>query len=206
MALLPQDPRQQKLVLIGLIPVLIAFAYWYFMYQPRSARITEMESHYEELVARNQSAEAIVRQFGGNLGQQLAIYEQHLKAIEQLVPSRNDIPALLVAMGEQAQSHSVRWGGFTPSAEEPGAFYSKQGYEISVVGEYHDIGSYLAAVGSLPRIVKPGELKLSVETPPPGRDAALPPLLRAVFRVETYILPAPGDTTAGAAAPQAGGA
>lgn len=207
MALLPQDPGKQKQVLIGLIPVLLGFAFWYFMYQPRTAQIEELQSHYEELVTRNRSAEAIVQKYGGNLGQQLAIYRQHLAAIEELVPSRNDIPALLVAMGEQAQTYNVTWGGFTPAAEQPGDFYSKQAYEISVVGEYHDIGSYLAAVGSLPRIVKPGDLKLSVE-PRADRDEALPPLLRAVFRAETYVLPAPGDTAGRAvqaATPNAGG-
>lgn len=195
MALLPQDPKQQKLVLFGLIPILIAFAYWYFMHQPRTAKIEEMQTHYEELDAKNKSTEAIVKQFGGNLGQQLAIYEQHLGAIEKLIPSRNDIPALLVAMGEQAQANNVLWGGFTPSAEEPGEFYSKQAYEISIVGQYHEVGSYLASVGSLPRIVKPGELKLSVESTP-ERDPGLAPLLRAIFKVETYVLPMPGDSVA----------
>lgn len=199
MALLPQDPAGQKRLLVGILPVLVAVAYWQFMYSPRKVEIADLQDHYDQLDAKNRGTEAIIKQYGGNLTQQLAIYQEHLAAIEKLVPSRNDIPALLVAMGEQAQNHNVRWGGFTPAPEADGEYYSKQTYEITVLGEYHDVGSYLAAVGSLPRIVKPTELKLTVENQE-GRDDALPPVLRGVFRVETYVLPAPGEVRADSSA------
>ena len=35
MALLPQDPQKQKLILIGLLPILLAFGYYYFFHTKR---------------------------------------------------------------------------------------------------------------------------------------------------------------------------
>ncbi|NJD11725.1 MAG: hypothetical protein FIB01_15235 [Gemmatimonadetes bacterium] len=193
MALLPQDPQKQKLLLLGIVPFLLALAYYQFLYRPRSTEIDGLQTRYETLASQNQAAEAALARYGPNLGRQLALYEQHLAVIERLIPSRNDIPNLLVAMGEQAQATQVQWGGFVPAAEEAGAYYSKQSYEISVSGLYHDIGSYLAAIASLPRIVKPGGMDLKVTTSRNPRDPAQPPLLRARFDVETYVLPAPGE-------------
>lgn len=193
MALLPKDPQKQKLVLIGLVPIVLAVAYYQFLYRPRRTQIDELQTRYETLASQNKAAEATLARYGPNLGRQLAIYEQHLAVIERLIPRRNDIPNLLVAMGEQAQANQVQWGGFVPAAEEAGQYYSKQSYEISVSGLYHDIGSYLSAIGSLPRIVKPGGMDLKVTTARNPRDPSLPPLLRARFDVETYVLPTPGD-------------
>jgi type IV pilus assembly protein PilO len=194
MGLLPKDPAAQKRVLIGVIPILLALAYYQFVYSPRSVEIEAERTRLETLVSQNAAAEAAVARYGPNLRQQLEIYEAHLATIETLVPRRNDIPNLLVAMGEQALEHRVQWGGFVPKAEEAGEHYSKQTYEINVSGMYHDIGSYLAAVGSLPRIVKPGAVYLNLTQARAGRDPSLPPLLRARFDVETYVLPSPGET------------
>lgn len=201
MALFPRDPKQQKLLLVGIVPILLAGAYYQFLYGPRRIRIDELQTRYETLASQNRAAEAAMARFGPNLGRQLAVYEQHLAVIERLIPSRNDIPNLLVAMGEQAQANRVQWGGFVPAAEEAGQYYSKQSYEISVAGMYHDIGSYLAAIASLPRIVKPGRMDLKVTADRNPRDPSLPPLLRARFDVETYVLPAPGEVRPDSAKP-----
>jgi type IV pilus assembly protein PilO len=205
MALLPREPQKQKLLLLGIVPILLAVAYFQFMYRPRQAEIDELRTRYETLASQNTAAEAAIARYGPNLGRQLAIYEQHLSVIERLIPRRNDIPNLLVAMGEQAQANRVQWGGFVPAAEESGQYYSRQTYEISVSGMYHDIGSYLSSIGSLPRIVKAGRMNLAVTASRNPRDPSLPPLLRARFDVETYVLPSPGDVPVDSAkAPAAG--
>ncbi|HSJ12825.1 MAG TPA: type 4a pilus biogenesis protein PilO [Longimicrobiales bacterium] len=204
MALLPKDPQKQKLVLIGLIPVLLAFAFYYLVYTPRAEQIATLQDEFDRLEASNAATEAGMSRYGANLSGQLEIYKQHMTIIERLIPRRNDIPNLLVAMGEQAQAYNVVWGGFSPSVEEPGPYYDRAAYEISVTGTYHDVGAYLAAVGSLPRIVKPTSVRLSVlaltAQQQSRRRADAPPLLKASFQIETYVAPQPGqtdDTTAG---------
>jgi Tfp pilus assembly protein PilO len=60
---------------------------------------------------------------------------------------------------------------------------------MGVKGTFHEVGEFLAEVGSLPRIVTSTELKL-------GRkgteiDRAGSPLVDASFRIVTYVLPEP---------------
>jgi Tfp pilus assembly protein PilO len=74
-----------------------------------------------------------------------------------------------------------------------GTFYTKSSYEFQVIGDYHNVGDYLASIASLPRIVTPVDLELTefrgaeVVT----RDMEAPVLAR--FRIETYVLPEGGQ-------------
>ena len=59
-------------------------------------------------------------------------------------------------------------------------------YELQWNGNYHSIGEYLTAIGSLARIVRPEGLNLTVAN---GGGNGLP-VLGAAFRIQTYIMPA----------------
>jgi type IV pilus assembly protein PilO len=190
MALLPQDPARQKLVLIALLPFVGAFAYWYFLHQPKVLDIEALEQRLETLAHSNQTARAIAANGGPELENRLAIYEQHMFRVEQLIPSREEVPALLNSVTARAQSAGVELAGYKPGGEEAGAHYSRQFYDISVLGSYHDVGQFLASIGSLPRIITATGLKLTPR-PETARDGSQ--ILNASFRIETYILPSAED-------------
>jgi type IV pilus assembly protein PilO len=190
MALLPQDPARQKLVLIALLPFVGAFAYWYFLHQPKVLEIEALEQRLETLAHSNQTARAIAANGGPELENRLAIYEQHMLQVEQLIPSREEVPALLNSVTARAQSSGVELAGYKPGGEESGGHYSRQFYEISVLGSYHDLGDFLASIGSLPRIITATGLKLTPRAES-ARDGSQ--ILNASFRIETYILPSPED-------------
>lgn len=190
MALLPQDPQKQKQLLIGLVPILIAFGYYYFYHTKRVEEVTALESSIERLEVANAGMRSIVSRYGQDLQQRLAVYQAHVGQLEQLIPRREDVPVLISQITARAQELRVELAALNPSVEEAGEFYSRQTYELQVLGDYHGIGEYLTAIGSLPRIVKSTEMKLNVAeaATEPGQS----PTLRAIFRIETYIVPDPG--------------
>lgn len=197
MALLPQDPQKQKLVLAGLLPVLLAFGYYYFYHTKRVTEADALQANVDRLEASNAGMRQIVGRFGQDFQQRLAIYQAHVEQLEQLIPRREDVPVLISQITARAQDLGVELAALNPAAEEPGEFYSRQTYELQVLGTYHGIGEYMTAIGSLPRIVKATEFKVNTDVPAtePGES----PLLRAMFRIETFIVPDPGtvvDTAA----------
>ena len=192
MALLPQDPQKQKMVLAALLPVLLAFGYYYFYHTKRVAEAETLQADVERLEVSNAGLRQIVGRYGQDFQQRLAVFQAHLGQLEQLIPRREDVPVLISQITSRAQDVGVELAALNPSVEEAGEFYSRQSYELQVLGTYHSIGEYMTALGSLPRIVKSTEVKLNTDTPAtePGES----PRLRAMFRIETFIVPEPGTS------------
>jgi len=188
MALVPSDPKARNRFLIGLLPLLLLVAYWNFVHAKDKERIAAAEQRLETLETKNAAARAIAARGGPELEKKLAIYEQHMARLEELIPSREEVPELLHAMELRARESGVELALLKPEAQTQVDYYTKQVYAMSVIGAYHDVGRFLTAVGSLPRIVTPVELELKPrnETDKLGRMK-----LDAQFKIQTYILPAP---------------
>jgi type IV pilus assembly protein PilO len=198
MALLPSDPQQQKRFVIGALPLLLLFGYYQFLHGSRVEQADALESRLEQLTATNNAAKAIASRGGPELEKRLAIYEQHMRQLEELIPKREEVAELLHAMTLRAKSSGVDLTKVKPEADDPGPFYTKKVYELGVKGTYHDVASFLTEIGSLPRIVTPIDLKL---VKPQGgamaRNGA--PVLEANFRIVTYVIPEPATASADSA-------
>lgn len=201
---LPKDPEQQKRLLIGLVPLFLAFGYYQFMHGKRVEENDALQTRFEELDRRNKLMRPQALTGGAELQQKMALYEQHMKRLEELIPQSEEVPQLLNSMSERAQDAMVDLALLRPEVENPGQFYIETSYQIEVHGNYHEIGRYLAMIASLPRIITPIELKLAPKPADTLRDGT--PRLEAGFRIVTYVAP-PAPATPVAApngAPQGG--
>jgi Tfp pilus assembly protein PilO len=185
MALLPSDPQVQKKLIIALAPLLLLLGYWYFLYGPEQKEIGKLEQRLEQLEGKNASARARA-QGGPELEKKLALYEDQILRLEKLVPRSDEVPELLYDLTLRAQENGVELARLNPQDESAGAYYNLYTYDIAVFGGYHDIGRYLAAVGSLSRIVTSYDVRLQ---PRPERDRSGAIRLQAEFRIKTYALP-----------------
>jgi type IV pilus assembly protein PilO len=197
MGFLPKDPALQKKLVIGLIPLLLAGAYYQLMHTKRVEAIETLETTLQTLESVNGAAKVLAEQGGPELQQRLALYEQHMERLEMLIPRREQVPELLHAMTLRAQGTGVELTRMKPEAEEPTPYYTRQTYEIGVRGTYHDVGLFLSEVGSLPRIITPTEFKLAGNTGLMNKQGM--PLLNANFRIVTYIIPEPTVVSADSA-------
>ncbi len=99
------------------------------------------------------------------------------------------MPQLLSDISERAQQVGVDLALVRPETEAIGPYYTRQTYEMGVTGRYHEVGLFLSEIGSLPRIITPIDLEVSAQR---GADA-VPDAVQASFRIETYVLPRPGE-------------
>jgi type IV pilus assembly protein PilO len=199
MALLPADPQNQRKLIFGLLPLLVFFVYQQLFHGKRVEQGDVLEQRLEILTATNNAAKVLAAQGGPELERRLAIYEQHMRELEELIPSREEVPELLYSMSLRAQAAEVDLSKMHPEAEDPGPFYTRQIYEIGVKGTYHNVGSFLSEIGLLPRIVTPTNLKLTKVQGDP-QDRAGDPILDANFRIVTYVIPDPVPVSADSAA------
>ncbi len=199
MALLPTDPQNQKKLILGLLPLLVFFAYQQLFHGKRVAQADEFEQRLEVLTATNTAAKVLAAQGGPELERRLAIYEQHMRQLEELIPNREEVPELLYSMSLRMQGAGVEMSKMHPEAEDPGPFYTRQIYELGVKGTYHAVGAFLTEVGLLPRIVTPTDVKIT-KAVGDETDRSGNPMLEANFRIVTYVIPDPAPASADSAA------
>ena len=198
MALLPADPKQRKQVLVLLAALIggLIYAFHAYVATPRSEQIAEMETRLETLETKNRRSRALAAA-RDELQQQMEVTERQLVLFERFIPQSEEVPELLDAISSQAQLTGVRLARMRPQASEPGSHYTKHTWELSVLGEYHDVGRYLARIASLPRIIKPTGVQMS----PAPRNRATEEMeapLEVSFNIETFVLETVADTMAAA--------
>ena len=188
MALLPTNSSSQRKLLIGLVPLLGLLAYHQLAHGKKVAELELMEDRLEQLTVTNNAAKFLAAQGGPELERKLAIYEQHMRQLEELIPKREEVAELLYAVTLRSQSAGVDLTKMSPEAQDPSPFYTRQIYEMGVRGTYHDVGLFLSEIGSLSRIVTPTQLKITVP-PQPETNRRGEPLVDASFRIVTYVIP-----------------
>lgn len=189
MAFLPADPkkRQQALMLIGVLVVLLGYLYYDYVYTPMREEVAQLNGRLEALQTQNERAKRIAQRFGADLQEKVKLYERQLSALEDLIPKGQEVPELLNDIATEAQLSRVDLSRIRPASVDQGPYYTKHVYELAIIGEYHQVGRYLARIASLPRIIKPTNVNV-IPAPPQARkpDAVAP--VQATFLIETFVM------------------
>lgn len=192
MRLLPANQRDQSMVLLGLLGVIAVFCYWHFYLSAATAELTAAEERVEMLVASNERAKIeIARGDPAKLRAEAEAYRENLAAMRQLVPTSNEVPSLLEQVSTAARRVGLDLGRVEPEPVIPGAQFDTYRYKITVAGDYHALGAFLANVGSLTRIVAPVNVQLKPQTrqglAPGERPDRLRQTLDSEFQIQTYV-------------------
>jgi type IV pilus assembly protein PilO len=198
----PTDPKQRNFMLLGIAALALVYMYHTWVLSPRRDANAEVLARVEALEVINRRASVVTAQGGGDLQERLALYERHIARLEQLIPAREEVPALIDDVGNRARVLDVEVQTLQPQPAETGQYYTRTAYNMAVVGEYHDVGRFLAEIASLSRIVTPVQVDVQLY----GQAQQFPDLeapVLANFRIETYVLPDPSAPAQPAAAPPA---
>lgn len=181
---LPDDPAQQRKLLIGMVPLLALFGYWYFLHDAEYVpELEAMEARIERLEGANALARVRAPQ-SLELEERLVQFERHIERLEELVPRGEEVSRLLNTISQRADQIGVTVARFTPGQTAAGEHYNRRVFDMTVQGGYHQLGRFLSEIGSLPRIITPTDLHILTAS-----DDSEDPRLEASFRIETYVLP-----------------
>ena len=190
--------RDQIMVSVIVMSIALGGAYGYFMYMPKRAQIAIIEEHVNVLDKRNEQAKAdLANGSVAKLKQQAVEYQASLEILKQLVPTTNEVPALLESVSTAARRVGLDLASVEPMPVIIGEQFDTYRYKVSVKGGYHALAGFLTNVGSLNRIVAP--VALDVKHMTPGDKKKARPKdgessLDTDFQIQTYIAhPAAGD-------------
>ncbi len=145
-------PREWQFGFCFALGLLILFLLWNFLTRPKSA---QLESFEAEEVTKRQDYEKLQGQAANlePLKQQLAQMEQQLQQMLRQLPSKTEMPDLIVDISQTALATGITNELFQPGEETPLEFYAEKPIELKMVGSYHQFGAFVSGVASLPRVV-----------------------------------------------------
>ncbi|HZS59493.1 MAG TPA: type 4a pilus biogenesis protein PilO [Gemmatimonadaceae bacterium] len=188
----PKSPRDLAYLALCVLFFGGIFAFYTMVYSPKEAELAAVQSHIGQLEQNNQRAKAELAKGSVNdLRAQALRYQQNLQLMRQLVPTTNEVPALIEQVSTAARRVNLELNGINPEPPISGDQFDTYRYQISVVGDYHAIAAFLTNVGSLTRIVAPVNLQLApvVQNGGAGLSAASrnKAVLSSKFEIQTYV-------------------
>ena len=199
MALLPQNPRDQKLVLVAIVALGLAGTYQQLVWKPKSAELQILSARLDTLDSLNKIAEADVhRGNSAKMKQEADAFARELAVLRRLVPTQNEVPALVESISGAARRAGLEFSDVQPDGIVSGDQFDTYKYKVAVSGPYHQVAEFISNIGSLPRIVVPMNMQLA---PTNRAGGELKPrkneqLLDVHFQVQTYVAhSAPTDST-----------
>ena len=194
MALLPSTNRDKVLGLIGLVAAGLAGFYFVNVWQPKRDELIERQTRIDSLLVINQRAKAELAQGKTQeLKAEADRLSQDLAVMRLLVPTGNEVPTLLDQVSTASRRVGLDIADVQPLPSIAGDQYEAYKYRLSVRGgSYHQLGTLLANIGSLQRIVAPINLSLTAQPADPrAAKRVRSQNLEARFEIQTYVARAP---------------
>ena len=142
-----------KLTFCALLFGLIVLAGWWFWIstqqedlQQRQGQETQLKTEFSDKQAKVVNLEA--------LKQQLDEMRDMLRQLLRQLPSKTEMPELLVDISQTALSAGLQTQLFQPGPESvKEGFYAEKPIQLRMMGTYHQFGTFISGVAALPRVV-----------------------------------------------------
>ena len=198
-------PRNAKIGFCVILALLIVGLAWWLFVRDRRTELEGLQKQEVELRTEFETKQGRAANLEP-LKQQLAQMEQQLQQMLRQLPSKTEMPDLIVDISQTALATGIQNELFQPGPETPKEFYAEKPIALRMVGTYHQFGAFVSGVASLPRVVIMTMHDISLKPRPGGKGAGLghgPLVLEGT--VKTYRYLDDDEIAAGGAQPQAGG-
>lgn len=141
-----------KAIFCGAVIVLIGVLAWLLLTSGKRDELVSLESKekglrekYEVVAIQSANLEPLKAQMG-----QL---QQSLQAAVRQLPSKTEMPNMIMDISQTAVGSGLQNELFQPKAETLQEFYAETPISVRMVGQYHQFGDFVGSIASLPRLV-----------------------------------------------------
>jgi type IV pilus assembly protein PilO len=145
-------PQNAKIVFCVLISLFILLLAYFLVIKGKREELENLERQESQLRADFEDKQGRASNLEP-LKQQLAQMEQVLQQMLRQLPSRTEMPDLIIDISQTALSSGLANELFQPGPESPKEFYAEKPIALRMVGSYHQFGAFVSGVASLPRVV-----------------------------------------------------
>ena len=162
-------PPSIKVFFTALVFGVVLLVGWYFLVSNQQDELTNLAGTEETLKADFAAKQAKSVNLEA-LQQQLDEMQDMLRQLLRQLPSKTEMPELLVDISQTALSAGLESDLFQPGPETLKDFYAEKPITLHMSGTYHQFGTFISGVASLPRVVILTLHDVSLTPKPEGKD------------------------------------
>jgi type IV pilus assembly protein PilO len=153
----PIAPRMLAAVGLVLFVVLLG---WYFYWD---GQLTDLDTGAAEEVKLKDAYKQKMQQAVNldALKEQRKLVLQYVATMEKQLPSKAEMDALLSDINQAGLGRGLQFESFRPGLATVRDYYAELPIDIRLVGNYHDMGQFVADIAKLPRIVTLNNLSIN---------------------------------------------
>jgi type IV pilus assembly protein PilO len=160
----PQNPGIwpwpfQVAVLVILFAVLL-FLGWQYDIRNQRDELAEVQSKEQDLRDTFKKKQRKAANLD-KLKDQMKEMEQSFGDMLRQLPNKTEIAGLIVDISQTGLAAGLEFDLFKPKKERPTEFYAELPIDITVKGDYHQLGEFVSGIAELPRIVTTHDIRLT---------------------------------------------
>ena len=174
-------PMLLKVIVVVVVTAFIIGLGFYFdtktqlaQYEKTQAQEAELKRTFEVKVKKAANLE--------EYKEQLEEMRRTFGTLLRQLPSKTEIPALIVDISQTALASGLEVKLFKPGPEVEKEFYAEKPIELVMNGDYHQFGLFASEVAALPRIVTLHNIKLM-----PGKEENTKMTMNASAKTYRYL-------------------
>lgn len=127
------------------------YFYLAYFWLPLGKKIEEKGKKVAKIEADISNAKAQKAKYK-DLEAKLASLRAEKDAAEKKLPREKKLPDLIRLITDLSKKHNVKVRNINPAGEAQVEYFKRVSYNLTVAGDYHDIGRFLASLGLQERI------------------------------------------------------
>lgn len=132
--------------------ILIGVGGWWFFIKEQQEQLEQVQAREPGLKREFEQKQAKVVNldaYRDQLGEMCQILNEMLRQL----PSKTEMPDLIVDISQTALASGIENELFEPRPEVVKDFYAEQPIQLRMLGTYHQFGAFVSGVATLPRVV-----------------------------------------------------
>jgi type IV pilus assembly protein PilO len=163
-----KNPAIQKAILYVVAGTSLCAVFFFthflpFGYPNQQQKIEGLKSDYEKKATELSRARATVADLPRFEAEYASLHDRWTESAE-LLPIDRQLPVLMRKITLSAQQNGIAFASFRPGGAKVQEHFTETPIQLSVSGSYHQIGSFLADLANMRRIVTVANLTLKTNT------------------------------------------
>jgi type IV pilus assembly protein PilO len=142
------------------LALLIGLLFWWQYLSPAMEEEKQKTARLENLQREIRALEVTANKLA-EFQREVALLEAKLETLKRILPPEKETPDLMRKVQSLASQSSLLIKTFTPGQTVNKEFYQEWPINMSVEGNYHNLGIFFDRVGRLSRLVNIGNIKIS---------------------------------------------